>query len=209
MKSPLKGALGGPPGHHRAPEAQQGQRLVGAPWCLKVRAGVCSNGPNLDHGKLPSLRAGKAVAVGEKLVANAGRRPRRRASARARHPSRPPGIVHDTSATNRKIPTGIAVRGTIASIPALPENARGLDEIPRSTTSAPGSAPPCSAAADTLSVTSLLRSIIWSESAAAHTNGSAACPSSTWSKTSTRPSQGGRLGPGDSSEKQLIYLHQS
>jgi hypothetical protein len=50
MKSPLKEALGASPRHHRAPETQQDQRLVGAPWCLVVRPGVCTNGPNLDHG---------------------------------------------------------------------------------------------------------------------------------------------------------------
>jgi len=50
MKSPHKGALRESPGHHRAPEAQQDQRFVGAPWCREVRPGVCGNGPNLDHG---------------------------------------------------------------------------------------------------------------------------------------------------------------
>jgi hypothetical protein len=50
MKSPLKGALGDSPRHHRAPTAQQDQRFVGAPWCLEVRAGVWANGPKLDHG---------------------------------------------------------------------------------------------------------------------------------------------------------------
>jgi hypothetical protein len=57
MTSPLMGTLWAPPEHHRAPEAQQDQQLVGAPRCLEVRPGVCGNEPNLDHESLPSWGA--------------------------------------------------------------------------------------------------------------------------------------------------------
>ena len=64
MKSPIMGNLRAPPEHHRTPEAKQDQRLVGAPWCLADRTGVCADGPNLDHGRLPSSAQGSAMPPG-------------------------------------------------------------------------------------------------------------------------------------------------
>ena len=76
FKSPHKGALGEPPGHHRAPEAQQDQRFVGAPRCLEVRPGVCGNGPNLDHGGSREATMGQQNSGISGLVVSAGLHPR-------------------------------------------------------------------------------------------------------------------------------------